>query len=376
MATGPPAPPGEPAGAVRPDREPGIGGLPIDPEILSDIAPMALSAGASLLPMLGSALMGLLSGGAGGTAAPEGQLSPAAQRALETLDLLAEVYGDGPTSDPEVQRLREELGLVDGSGDGGSGSSAGSGETGRMIRARELFQKNIATALNNVDNQIAGFMKRLAGTNSVDREAMLGLIREVNVALTELGPEAYTREGQQKVHDILAWALWKAHSIVSGGQANADDIAMAIDKMTNQYLYNIAGQDVPEGYMNMAGGTGGSAQARKAAEIALQQLGDPYVWGAEGPGSFDCSGLTQYAANAAGVNIPRVSQDQYRLLPKVPAGDIQPGDLIFPSSSFEGGLPGHVMMYIGNGQVVHAPRRGETVEVTALPAGFEATRWA
>lgn len=375
---GPPPPVAAPVEDEQ--RQPENGGLPVDPELLSDMAPMALMAGTSLLPILGSALTGLLGGGAGGDgAAPEGQLSPEAQKALEALDLLAEVYGDGPTDDPEIRRLREELGLVDGSGGGETGgSSASSGETGRMVKARRLFQKNAATAFNNLDNQLANYIKRLAGTNSVDKKAVHSLIREVNVALAELGPQAYTKEGQQKVREILTRALRKAHGIVSGGQANANDTATAIDKLTNQYLYNIAGQQVPQGYMNMAGsvGAGGTPAARKAVEVALAQVGDPYVWGAEGPNSFDCSGLMQYAASAAGRNIPRVSQDQYRSLPKVAPSAIQPGDLIFPTSSFNGGTPGHVMMYIGNGQVVHAPSAGKNVEVKALPSSFHATRWA
>lgn len=386
-ATAPPAAaapaPAAPPPDQRPEehKEPENGGLPVDPEMLSTMAPMALMAGSALLPILGSALSGLLGGGSGGGQPAEGQMSPEAQKALEALDLLAEVYGDGPTDDPQVKKLREELGLnEDGSdsSDGSSGSGS-SGETARMVKARQLFQKNAAKAFNNLDNQLANYIKRLAGNNSVDKKAVTALIREVNVALAELGPEAYTKEGQQKVREILTRALKKAHGIVAGGQANADDTAASINKLTNQYLYNLAGQDVPKGYMSQGGtalGAGGSAAARRAVEVALAQQGDPYVWGAEGPNNFDCSGLTQYAAKAAGVNIPRVAADQYRSLPKVPPGQIQPGDLVFPSSSFKSGGPGHVMMYIGDGKVVHAPRTGDVVRVAALPSSYEAARWA
>ncbi|MFI5715837.1 C40 family peptidase [Nocardia sp. NPDC051750] len=385
------APPGQPVPAPPPAaenrpaerEEPENGGLPVDPEMLSTMAPMALMAGAGLLPILGSALSGLLGGGgSGGGETAEGQMSPEAQKALEALDLLAEVYGDGPTDDPQVKKLREELGLTDADGSGAGGSSGGSGETAQMIKARQLFQKNAATAFNNLDNQLANYIKRLSGNNSVDKKAVKSLIREVNVALAELGPEAYTKEGQQKVRAILTRALQKAHGIVSGGQATADETASAIDKLTNQYLYNLAGQEVPAGYMNFGGGTvgalsaGGSEKARRAVQEALAQQGDPYVWGAEGPSNFDCSGLTQYAAKAAGVNIPRVAADQYRSLPKVPANQIQPGDLIFPSSSFDSGGPGHVMMYIGDGKVVHAPKTGDVVRVAALPSSYQAARWA
>ncbi|MEV5840323.1 C40 family peptidase, partial [Nocardia sp. NPDC052112] len=122
---------------------------------------------------------------------------------------------------------------------------------------------------------------------------------------------------------------------------------------------------------------GSSSEAAKTAmKVALAQRGDPYEWGAEGPGSFDCSGLMQYAAAKAGVQIPRTAAEQYKQLPKVKSSDIRPGDLIFPDSEFNNGNPGHVMMYIGNGQCVEAPRTGLNVRVTSLPKSYHATRYA
>ncbi|MFI7672039.1 C40 family peptidase, partial [Nocardia sp. NPDC049526] len=152
--------------------------------------------------------------------------------------------------------------------------------------------------------------------------------------------------------------------------ATASDTANAINRLTNQYLYNIAGKK----YAGAAAGT--SAAAQKAIQVALAQLGDPYVWGAEGPNSFDCSGLMQYAAAQAGVNIPRVASAQYQQLPKVNPADIRPGDLIFPDSEFNNGSPGHVMMYIGNGQCVEAPHTGDVVKVINLPRSYHASRWS
>ncbi|MFI6369293.1 C40 family peptidase, partial [Nocardia sp. NPDC050630] len=148
------------------------------------------------------------------------------------------------------------------------------------------------------------------------------------------------------------------------------DTASAINRLTNQYLYNIAGKK----YAGSAAGT--SAAGQKAVEVAMAQQGDPYVWGAEGPNSFDCSGLMQYAAAKAGVSIPRVASAQYQQLPKVNPADIRPGDLIFPDAQFNNGNPGHVMMYIGNGQCVEAPHTGDVVKVVKLPSGYHATRWS
>ncbi|MFE0453498.1 NlpC/P60 family protein [Streptomyces sp. NPDC058914] len=99
-----------------------------------------------------------------------------------------------------------------------------------------------------------------------------------------------------------------------------------------------------------------TAQGQKAIRYATAQIGKPYVWGAEGPGSFDCSGLTSQAWADAGVAIPRTSQEQWRQLKRVAVKDMRPGDLIiyFDDAS-------HVAMYVGDGTMVHAPRPGRTV---------------
>ncbi|MDT9685167.1 NlpC/P60 family protein [Streptomyces sp. TRM76323] len=106
-------------------------------------------------------------------------------------------------------------------------------------------------------------------------------------------------------------------------------------------------------------GHGASAQGEEAVAFAMAQVGKPYVWGAEGPDAYDCSGLTQRAWGAAGRGIPRTSQEQWRLLPKVAVQDMRPGDLIiyFDDAS-------HVGMYIGNGSMVHAPRPGRHITVS------------
>ncbi|MEV4948244.1 C40 family peptidase [Streptomyces sp. NPDC053755] len=101
-----------------------------------------------------------------------------------------------------------------------------------------------------------------------------------------------------------------------------------------------------------------TARGKQAVRYATAQIGKPYVWGAEGPGSFDCSGLTQSAWGAAGRPIPRTSQEQWRLLPRVDIKDMRPGDLIvyFKDAS-------HIGMYIGDGAMVHAPRPGRNVTI-------------
>ena len=107
--------------------------------------------------------------------------------------------------------------------------------------------------------------------------------------------------------------------------------------------------------------------ARAAVRWALAQLGDPYRWGATGPDSFDCSGLTSSAYAAAGVSIPRVSRAQWGAGPHVAVDRLLPGDLLFYADN-----PGdpasihHVGMYIGNGLMVHAPHTGDVVRVASI----------
>ncbi|PWI15594.1 hypothetical protein DI272_16515 [Streptomyces sp. Act143] len=101
--------------------------------------------------------------------------------------------------------------------------------------------------------------------------------------------------------------------------------------------------------------------ADRAVRYAVQQLGKPYEWGAEGPEAYDCSGLTSQAWGHAGRPIPRTSQEQWAQLPRVALRELRPGDLViyFPKAT-------HVAMYLGGGQVVQAPRTGEKVKVSPL----------
>ncbi|MET9296762.1 NlpC/P60 family protein [Streptomyces sp. NPDC003077] len=107
--------------------------------------------------------------------------------------------------------------------------------------------------------------------------------------------------------------------------------------------------------------SGPSWRAGQAIAYGLAQLGKPYLWGAEGPDSFDCSGLTSQAWAHAGRTIPRTSQEQWRRLPHVSLRRLRPGDLVlyFPGAT-------HVGLYLGDGKVLHAPRPGSRVKVSPI----------
>ncbi len=103
------------------------------------------------------------------------------------------------------------------------------------------------------------------------------------------------------------------------------------------------------------------AKAQRAVEVAKQQIGDPYRWGATGPGAFDCSGLAVYAWRKAGVKLPRTTYAQRRAVKKkISWRNLQPGDLIFTSGG------GHVGIYVGKGRMVHSPHSGARVRIDKL----------
>ncbi|WLQ35797.1 NlpC/P60 family protein [Streptomyces castrisilvae] len=104
-----------------------------------------------------------------------------------------------------------------------------------------------------------------------------------------------------------------------------------------------------------------NARAAQAVAFAYSALGKPYVWGATGPASFDCSGLTQAAWRAAGVSLPRTTYTQINAGRRVSRSELAPGDLVF----FYSGVT-HVGLYIGNGQMIHAPRPGAPVRVAPI----------
>lgn len=101
--------------------------------------------------------------------------------------------------------------------------------------------------------------------------------------------------------------------------------------------------------------------------IALGQQGKPYVWGATGPDSFDCSGLIVYSWRKVGYRSKvRTSQQMYAVSDRVPMGSEQPGDLLF--GHFEAGGPGHVMIVVRPGLAVQAPRTGDVVKLSPYTA--------
>jgi cell wall-associated NlpC family hydrolase len=112
--------------------------------------------------------------------------------------------------------------------------------------------------------------------------------------------------------------------------------------------------------------SGSSSGAQAAIDFARAQMGKPYQWGADGPSTFDCSGLVMRAWQQGGVSLPHYSVAQYEQSQKIGLGDLRPGDLVFFASSSDYHSIYHVGLYLGGGQMIEAPYTGESVRVSSI----------
>jgi len=118
---------------------------------------------------------------------------------------------------------------------------------------------------------------------------------------------------------------------------------------------------------------GDITKASGVVAYAFKFIGTPYVYGADGPSSFDCSGLTQYVYKNFGVNLDHYTGSQFRSGVAVSKTQLLPGDLVF----FNTVAPiGHVGIYIGGGEFIHAPSSGKTVTISSLNDSYYAKRYA
>ncbi|GGP12039.1 C40 family peptidase [Nonomuraea glycinis] len=160
--------------------------------------------------------------------------------------------------------------------------------------------------------------------------------------------------------------------IVSAPKANSarlrDRLEKLLPKGTQTAMVNpvlpapqIRQQNWPTGSFMSA------AQLTVALRAAASKLGMPYVWGAEGPTTFDCSGLVQWAYAQAGVRMPRVTHQQWVTGPQVELSQAQPGDLLFwRNDPTNPAYISHVAIYWGNGKMLHAPRTGDVVKIAPV----------
>ncbi|MDF6019292.1 C40 family peptidase [Streptomyces sp. JH34] len=122
-----------------------------------------------------------------------------------------------------------------------------------------------------------------------------------------------------------------------------------------------AAAETAQGDSGTGSDSGYASKAEQVLAFARAQIGKPYVWGATGPSSYDCSGLTQAAWKAAGVDLPRTTWDQVEVGTRVATADLRPGDLVFFYDDIS-----HVGIYKGGGMMIHAPKPGANVREESI----------
>jgi cell wall-associated NlpC family hydrolase len=193
----------------------------------------------------------------------------------------------------------------------------------------------------------ASLMRQLASNHQTQAAQLLASAQRLVSVQAQL---QRTQDGIATLRTQLADRKTALGKLLSGRQS-------LLDSLTTAQQGQVGAGGVGAGGTTTAVYTGPtSTQAEKAVAFAYAQLGKPYVWGATGPGSYDCSGLVQAAWASAGVSIPRVTYDQWAALPHIATSALQPGDLLF----YDG--EGHVSMYVGDGYIIDAPRTGLTVQ--------------
>ena len=247
-----------------------------------------------------------------------------------------------------------------------------------ILAVSELFDRS--------QNQAAGLIDGL----QTDKQTLKRQRRDLEVAQDRAAALKQER-AQEKI--AIDAGIAQSKSLVAGLE---DEIAALIQEeaarqerlrqaamaalAAQQAATNAAGNDQVElGGSVASSGDGGSAETSapielpptdgsigaQAVAVAMQYLGTPYVWGGAAPGGFDCSGLTSYAYGQLGIGLSHFTGAQWNEGVHVPADQMLPGDLVFFHSDLH-----HMGMYIGGGQMIHAPQTGDVVKISPLMSAY------
>ncbi|MEU0103168.1 C40 family peptidase [Streptomyces sp. NPDC006267] len=241
--------------------------------------------------------------------------------------------------------------------------------TERQQRAVTEFGTQQAAAAKK-RAEAAKSLETLTGTQATlasSKKDVQTKLTEARGLLSRLTAEEKARLAELE-REKEAEAKEKAAKLAARQAAEAKERAAAEEKAREEAADDSGGTGSGSGTDTGPGtgtGTGtGSGYAAKAEEVlafARAQIGKPYVWGASGPSSYDCSGLTQAAWRAAGVTLPRTTWDQVEVGTRVATSDLLPGDLVFFYDDIS-----HVGVYKGDGMMIHAPKPGANVREESI----------
>ncbi|MFI7237329.1 NlpC/P60 family protein [Streptomyces cyaneofuscatus] len=212
-----------------------------------------------------------------------------------------------------------------------------------------------ASLLSGIRRQLSG-IARVKARADQETEALAARRAELNKHRTAIRTKLADARGLLATLTAAERAAYErvADAAHGGGPATSADRSTAHPDRAVAGAH--AGRSAPR-----ASVAAPNSRAARAVSFAHGAIGKPYVWGATGPNAFDCSGLTQAAWKAAGVSLPRTTYTQINAGQRVSRSELAPGDLVF----FYSGIS-HVGLYIGGGQMIHAPRPGAPVRIAPI----------
>ncbi|WP_405772570.1 NlpC/P60 family protein [Streptomyces sp. NBC_01538] len=223
----------------------------------------------------------------------------------------------------------------------------GSRQASNVARVRKQLRE-IEQLRGAAQVELTTLQSRQAELNH-HKQTVTGKLGEARQLLSHLSTEDRTRLTADGRSHGTGWGV--GHASRSSGSAR--------EGLGSAGVADTPGVSGPAGTTGMAAAP--NSRAAAAVSYAYQKLGSPYVWGATGPDAFDCSGLIQAAYRNAGISLPRTTYAQINAGQRVSQSELLPGDLVF----FYSGIS-HVGIYVGHGQMIHAPNPSAPVRVAPL----------
>ncbi|HEX4698641.1 MAG TPA: C40 family peptidase [Actinomycetes bacterium] len=254
----------------------------------------------------------------------------------------------------------------------------------QVARAKTAAEARLAAQEQSV-GQIAAQRKSLVRQLAAARHTTVQLEQARQAGLARQRAEAARREAERRAREAAARAeaQRQAAAAKAAEDARAAEAQRARDQAAQQAQQSSSDSSGSSGDSSGGGGGGGggggapsgppsgysagsASGAAAAVAYARSQLGKPYQWAADGPATFDCSGLTMRAWEQGGVYLPHYSVAQYEQAQKIAISDLQPGDLVFFASSSDYHSIYHVALYVGGGEMIEAPYTGADVRISSI----------